>query len=79
MSEVIDYNVPLTTTYMKQMKLQSISSTKVCDSGVFACVRGDVRQEVRRSSVRDGVWEETRRSADPSAGTHLPHVVLRCY
>ncbi|XP_039878751.1 nucleolar protein 4-like isoform X1 [Simochromis diagramma] len=27
-SEVIDYNVPLTTTYMKQMKLQSISSTK---------------------------------------------------
>lgn len=47
MSEVIDYNVPLTTTYMKQMKLQSISSTKVRDSGVFACMRGDVREEVR--------------------------------
>lgn len=46
MSEVIDYNVPLTTTYMKQMKLQSISSTKVRDSGVFACVRGDVTEEL---------------------------------
>uniref|UniRef100_A0A3Q4GR85 Nucleolar protein 4-like b n=1 Tax=Neolamprologus brichardi TaxID=32507 RepID=A0A3Q4GR85_NEOBR len=36
-SEVIDYNVPLTTTYMKQMKLQSISSTKVRDSGLPVC------------------------------------------
>ncbi|XP_034027573.1 nucleolar protein 4-like isoform X2 [Thalassophryne amazonica] len=27
-SDVIDYNVPLTTTYMKQMKLQSLSSNK---------------------------------------------------
>uniref|UniRef100_A0A3B5B550 Nucleolar protein 4-like b n=1 Tax=Stegastes partitus TaxID=144197 RepID=A0A3B5B550_9TELE len=28
-SEVIDYNVPLTTTYMKQMKLQCMSNNKV--------------------------------------------------
>lgn len=28
-SEVIDYNMPLTTTYMKQMKLQCMNNNKV--------------------------------------------------
>uniref|UniRef100_A0A665VP00 Nucleolar protein 4-like b n=1 Tax=Echeneis naucrates TaxID=173247 RepID=A0A665VP00_ECHNA len=33
-SEVIDYNMPLTTTYMKQLKLQCMSNNKVREAAV---------------------------------------------
>uniref|UniRef100_A0A3Q0RHC9 Nucleolar protein 4-like b n=1 Tax=Amphilophus citrinellus TaxID=61819 RepID=A0A3Q0RHC9_AMPCI len=37
-SEVIDYNMPLTTTYMKRLKLQSMSVTKVRELQLCLCL-----------------------------------------
>lgn len=50
--EVIDYNMPLTTTYMKQMKLQCMSNNKVREVDGAACLTTETLHLILGSTVR---------------------------